>query len=331
MRKTNIRVLSIFIIHFLTGVIGYHLIEGWDLIQSFYMTSITISTVGYQEALPLSPAGKIFTSIYIIIGIVIMAAIIAVITSVIIEGVFHNKIRRRKMIKEIKKLRNHYIIVGSGRVGLEVIKQMNAAKQKFVVIEKDDQKIDNLKEPHHIKLYVIGDATDEKVLIDAGIENALGIILAISNDAENLFSIVTIRGISKEIKIISRATSQSSCKKFMHAGANSVINPGKLTGIRLSNMLLKPSVVNLMDGITDINNANMTIEQVIIPMQSSLINKTIMDAAIPKKTGFLILAITSANGAFLFNPKPDLILEAGDTLVLAGDPARLSRLYELIS
>lgn len=331
MHKTYVKILFTFIAHFFVGITGYRLIEGWDLIDSFYMTAITISTVGYQEALPLSDAGQIFTSIYIIIGIVIMASIIAVITSVVIEGVFHEKIRRRKMVNEIAKLRDHHIIVGSGRVGSEIIEQMCAAKQTFVLIENDTDKIEYLKEEKGVRYCIHGDATDEKSLYEAGIENASGIILAIGNDAENLFSIVTVRGISKHIKIISRASSESSRKKFIHAGANSVINPGKLTGIRLTNMLLKPSVVDLMDGITDINNANMTIEQVILSENSALIKKSIIDAAIPKKTGFLILAITSTNGAFLFNPKPDLILEAGDTLVLAGDPARLSRLYEVIS
>lgn len=327
-RITVIVVLIISII--LGGAVGYHIIEGWPFIDAFYMTIITISTVGFGEVRPLSGVGKVFTIILILSGVATITTGVSLIFSSIIEGTFGEIMRRQRMKKKLKKIKDHFIICGIGVVGEDIVQEFIRQKSSFVIIEKDKNVLDSLLNDLPDVLYVLGDATDDEVLKDAGIERAKGIIAVLGNDADNLYICLTARSLNPQSRIIARAIEGEAINKLKKAGADYVFAPEKIGGVRLAAAALRPTVTSFLDAILKGEYLNLVLDEVEVREHSVIADKTLKEAEISKNIGIIILAIKSANVAKLvFNPSSDTLINQGDVLISFGSPEQIKQLKKI--
>lgn len=314
----------------LIGTTGYQIIEGWSPIESLYMTIITISTVGFGEVETLSHVGKLFTIILIFCGIAVITTGLGSIVSAIMEGTFGEVMRRKRMEEKLAKIRNHFIICGSGVVGEDVINEFINAGAPFVVIEKEKLALEPIQKGFSQLLYVIGDATDDEVLKTAQIEKARGIIAVLGNDADNLYICLTARALNHKLRIIARAIEKEAINKLKKAGADYVFSPEQFGGTRLAAAALRPSVTSFLDTILKGEHLNLLLEEVEVEQNCSLVGKTLKDSEISKNIGIIIPAIKTANSdKLIFNPSSDTIINHGDILIAFGSPDQISRLRKL--
>lgn len=328
-KKLWIVICVIFFI-LVAGTLGYVVIEDYSTLDAFYMTVITIATVGFREVKDLSVYGKIFTSILILFGVSTVAYGYSVITTIIIEGELKQiwVLKRRK--KMIEKLKDHYIICGFGRMGGYICKRLKQQNIPFVVLDKDPSMELRLETEGY--LYLIDDSTREDVLITAGIERAKGLVSVVSSDADNVFIVLTARQLNSQIYIISRAAEDSSEQKMIKAGANKVISPYTIGGERMALAILKPNVVDFIEITTGGDkgeNVPLKMEEIIVGEISSLCGKTLLESKIRDITETIIIAIRKKNGKMEFNPKPRYKIEAGDVFIALGNNEHLSKLEEM--
>ena len=298
------------------GMVGFHLIERWPLLDCLYMTTITISTVGFGEVHPLSPAGKIFTMFLILGGVGTMAFV----ASIALETIIHRQIRsltgRRSMQKDISKLTHHIIVCGYGRMGRLVADSLMEAGRDVVVVENNPEVAEDALERDCLVLQ--GNATEEKILADAGIERASALIATLSSDADNLFLTLTARGMSKELTIIVRANDQYSTRKFHLAGASRVVLPDVVGADHVVRLLMRPSVVDFVDFVAKDGGMELEVRQIEITESSPFANKTLAEARIRQATGCIVLAIRRPGQKTLFDPGPEARILSGDTLLAIG-------------
>jgi len=312
------------------GVTGYMLIEHWNFIDALYMTIITLSTVGYTEIYPLSQNGRIFTILFISFGIIVLAIIISRITSLILEGEIGTVMRRRKMEKNISKLKKHYIVCGLGDVGQTTLFELHKMKVSSVGIDKNPEVIKKILEENPNLLLIEGDATDDSVLLKAGIKDARGILSALPEDAENLFIIISGKNLNPEIKIISKANDERALLKLKKSGADYIISPKQIAGLRMASVAARPDVVSFLDVMMRDVEESWRVEQAGIPEKSPFQGKTLREAAIPSKTGLLVIAMRKRNGEYIYNPPATTIMEKGDVLLVLGNFERLERLRKYL-
>lgn len=313
---------------FCTGIIGYIIIEKWSLLTAIYMTIITLTTVGYGD-LGMSDAGRTFTVIFIIVGISIFAYGLSSMVAFIIEGELSDALRRKKMENAISKLRNHYIICGAGDTGIHIIKEFAQMKTNFVVIEQDSERIQHLLETHEF-LYIEGDSTNDETLLKAGIDKATGLVICLSDDKNNLFVVLSARELNPNLKIISKAVELSAREKLHKAGADEVILPDAIGGLRMASVILRPKVVSFIDTMLRHQDGTTRFSEATLGEGCEFIGSTLMDAQIPQRTELLVLAIyNAAEGRFIYNPKSDALLNLGDALVVIGDVDRIYKLRKL--
>ena len=311
-----------------TGITGYHFIEGWTYFEGLYMTVITIATIGYMEVRPLSVPGRVFTMFLIIIGTGILVYAFSTIVSFIIEGELFGAIGRRKMEKEISKLKGHYIICGAGSTGRHIIDELLNIKEKFVVIEKDEQAIKKISEAKKI-LYVTGNATDDDVLHKAGIDRAKGLICALSNDEDNLFITVTAKSINSSLRIVTRTSIDSSERKLKRAGADTVVSTSYIGGLRMISEMMRPTATNFLD-IMLRDKKGIRVTEAIVTKGSRLAAHALGELEINKKTGAMVLAIKDGvTGEYVFNPGADAKPREGDALILLADVRQMEKIKEL--
>lgn len=316
------------------GIIGYKILGGkdWSILDSIYMTVITLSTVGFEEVVDIShnPPAKVFTIFLIILGMGTLTFVVSSITAFIVEGELTNILWRRKMDKEISELKDHFIICGGGETGFHVIEELLKTGRKFVLIEPDPERIKKAQSLD--KLYFIeGDATDEQTLLQAGILRAKGLVTTLPTDRDNLFVAMTARELNPHIRIVAKEIDSKSAKKLFKAGANAVVSPTFIGGLRLVSELVRPTVVSFLDKMLRDEKGSMRVEEVTIGSNSSLINKDLVQAEIPKITGALIMAIKEPHKKdFIYNPKPSTILKKGDILVVLADAEMLEKLRPLV-
>ncbi|MBZ4671974.1 MAG: potassium channel protein [Deferribacteraceae bacterium] len=253
------------------GTIGYEYIEGVSFLDSFYMTVITITTVGFSEVFPLSTTGKYFTIFIILTGAGTIAFAATQAIEIIVAGEVRKILGRRKMDKKIKSLSEHYIVCGFGRIGKIVCEQLLEKKVPFVVIDKDNSKIDYFNEKGII--YIIGDATKESVLMEANILEAKGLIAVVSSDAENVYIVLTAKGFSKNLFVIARSSDEESATKMFWAGADKVFSPYTIGAVSIANTILKPNVTEFMDIVMGKNNFNIEVGEIALKSSSKLIGK----------------------------------------------------------
>ena len=329
-RITTIIILFIFVI--LIGMFGYKIIEGWSFTEALYMTFITISTVGFQEVQPLSPAGRFFTIILILSGIVVIATGANFIFSSIIEGTFGEVFRRQGMKKKLTKITDHFIICGLGAVGDDIIQEFIRADATFVLIDRQKEILERFSHEHPDLLCVSGDATHDETLKEAGIERAKGIIAALGSDADNLYICLTARSLNPKLRIISRVLETGSIDKLRKAGADYVFSPEKIGGLHLAAAALRPTVMSFLDTIMRGQHLNLLLDEITVRSSSMIAGKTLKQAEIAKNIGIVIPAIKSATDSTLnFNPSSDSVIYPGDTLIGFGTPEQLKQLRRMCS
>ena len=331
-QKRLATILILFFIVILLGTTGYRIIEGWSFDEALYMTFITISTVGFQEVEPLSPAGRIFTIVLILSGIAVIATGANFIFSSIIQGTFREVFRRQGMEKKLAKISNHFIVCGYGAIGEDITQEFIRAGQVFVLIEKQEDVLDRFAQENPEQLYIHGDATHDEILKIAGIERAQGVVAVIGNDVDNLYICLTARSLNPKLRIISRAIESASVDKLKKAGADYVFAPEKIGAIHLAAAALRPTVMSFLDTILRGQKLNLMLDEVTVNANSPLAGKTLKQAEISQNIGIVISAIKSKDhNALRFNPSSDSVINAGDTLIGFGTPEQLKQLKKVCS
>ncbi|UCE07280.1 MAG: potassium channel protein [bacterium] len=310
------------------GTVGYILIQQWNLLDSLYMTIITIGTVGFHEVKQLSHSGRIFTIALIIFGIGIGSYTIANLSAFIIEGHIQNLFKGRKMEKQINQLNNHIIVCGYGSTGLETIDELARAKKQFVVIENNENKVEELKKHGHLVLN--GDATDDEILVRAGVVRAKGLIATLSNDADNVYVVLTARGMNPDLRIVARAIDQLSCKKLIRAGADKVVSPYSIAGHRMARLLLSPGIVDFLEVMIQSEELELKIEEVKLIKGSLLENKQLRESNIKSETdGAMVIGINKKGERIVVNPPGNTLLEDEDILYVLGNDSQIEKLKQL--
>ena len=304
------------------GVIGYSILLNLTLLDAFYFTVVTISTVGYGEIYPTTPTSKIFTSVIILVGIGALALALETAT----EEILKRSVKEIVGKPEIRKpLENHYIVCGYGDIGEVVVEELKRSGEPFVVIEKNEEVIRELAEK---KIPVIqGDALKEETLKEAGILKAKGIAATFERDVDNLFLVITAKSLKPDIYVVARANHAETIDKMYKVGADSVISPELEGGRMIAKALIRPFILDLLDRIT--LTKDMDILQICIPSDSGLEGKTLGEVKIEEKTGAKILAL-SQEGKVNVKPTPDTILHKGNVLLMVGKPEQLKKLQELL-
>ncbi len=321
-----IALVPIFLIAF--GTVGYMILADLPVIDALYMTFITVSTVGFREVTDLDAGAKIFTIGLIIAGIGTVAYTLTSVAAFLLEGEFSKILRRRRMEKQIARLRNHYIICGAGQTGQVVIEQFRKRELAFAVIDEDAHVVEELQKDG--TLAVVGDATHEEDLESIGIRHAKALIATLSTDAENVFTVLTARELNPDLHIVARAFDRATHSKLRKAGANNTISPNELGGARMAALILKPAVIAFIDVITRAGETDLELEEVRICPGSHMVGQTLKDVRIPEKTSCLVLAIQEDGSETLrFNPSFQETLSEGDTMLVLGQAKQINRLREL--
>ncbi|MCD6422571.1 MAG: potassium channel protein [Elusimicrobia bacterium] len=310
-----------------TGTAGYMLIEKWNFLDALYMTFITLSSIGYGEVHPLSVQGQIFTIVLIVIGFSVLAGLMGYFSSLILAGEIGIIMRRRKMKESIKKLSNHHIICGLSPVGEAILEEFLKTKQKFVVVEKDEVKFEMAQKNYGEFLYILGDATQDEVLIEAGIQRAKSILICLNEDSHSLYVVISAKSLNPKIKILVSVVEEDAFAKMKRAGADYVISPQKIGGLRMASTVLRPNVVSFLDIMLKESEGEWRIEEVEVPEKSPFLNKTLAESQISKNTGLVVIAMRKAKtGRFVYNPDASMRLEAKDKILVLGNQELLSRL-----
>ncbi|OTX99313.1 potassium channel protein [Bacillus thuringiensis serovar muju] len=301
------------------GTLGFMTIEGISLFQAFWMTMITVLTVGYGDAVPITQAGKVFALLIIPVGVGIVTYAIGVVAAMIIEGNLFHAVRRKKMDKQIAQLQNHIIVCGCGRVGLQVVHELQEKKIPFVVVDKDESILEKEK-----LLYVHGDATEDQVLHHAGISKAAGLVAIVANDAENVFITLTARGLNDAIKIVARAEKPETEEKLRRAGANKVINPSSMAGIHIAKGIANPLTVHYIDTVLYGVEQSFVIEEIAVGEGSILASKSLLESDVRNQFDVTILAILR-NGNVIHNPTGQEKLQEHDMIIVFGSVEKLGQ------
>jgi voltage-gated potassium channel len=295
------------------------LIEGWSLLESLYMTIITLTTVGYGEIHPLSPLGQIFTICLIFLGVGMLVYCFGNITSFIVEGELKGILGRRRMERQIKRLRNHVIVCGIGRTGRHVIEEFIKTKTPFVAIEKDPEKPKRQMERVGSFLFVEGDATTPEALTEANIQNAKALATTLPSDKDNLFTILTAKELNPSLTIVTRLIEEQSRQKLRNAGADRVVSTDAIGGMRMASEIIRPATVSFLDTMLRDPEQVIRIEEAEIPKDSKLDGMTIKDAGIYDITKLLVIAVRRGDTkGYVFNPRGNFVLREGDILIVCG-------------
>ncbi|MDH3877255.1 MAG: potassium channel protein, partial [Desulfobacterales bacterium] len=306
------------------GTCGYYYVEKMPPFEAFYMTMITISTVGYAEILPLSPAGRVLTIIIIILGITVGAYTIGLLVKAFIEGELLKMFGRIKVQKQISELKDHFIVCGFGRIGRIISNELAADDIDFVVIEQDPAIVEKIESNNYLFLEM--DATSEEALLKAGIMKANGIVTALASDADNVFITLTAKGLQPDIYILARASHENNEDKLTRAGASRVVSPHLIGGRRMAQVLKRPTVVDFIDIATMGSSLGLMMEEAKVGEGSGLTGKNLVDSNLRKNFGVIIVAIKKMAGNMIFNPMPSETLEAGDVIVVIGKKEDLKRM-----
>ena len=311
----------------LIGMAGFHYIEGWSWFDGFYMVVVTLSTIGYQEVHPLTHAGRMFNVALILVGVSLVFLGIGSLTQALLEFSLWSFFGRRKMEREIDRLKDHYVICGAGRVGRSAARELARRPVPFVIVEQNEDKAARYSDEW---LMLVGDATQEHTLRQVHIERAQGLVAATTTDATNLYIVLTARHLNPSLKIIARASEENAEKHLLKAGADSVVSPYTFAGQRIAQSFLRPHVVSFLDATTTHLGMDLEIGEIQVTTNSEFAGKTVGSSRLRQERGIIILAIKRADGMH-FNPAPDDVIEPGDCLIAMGQPAELRHLQETAS
>jgi voltage-gated potassium channel len=318
--------LFILVLIFIIGTLGYHYIEDWSFTESLYTTVITLATVGYGDFHPQQTEGRVFTVVLIVFGVGAMAYTIRLATEAMVEGQLKKVMGRGKLKKKVEKLAGHYIVCGYGRIGHIICREFAAEQIDFVVIDDDPEVIQKIDEKEYI--YYKGNATEDKTLLGAGIKKAKGIVCVLSTDAKNLYTILTAKELNPNIYILSRSEDETSEHRLIRAGANRVISPYFVGGMRMAMAVLRPAMLDFIEITTKRQSLELRIEKLFICNASHVIDKSLEEVQIRQRYGLIIVAIEKASGQMIFNPVASYVIEDGDKLIALGENANLIKFSE---
>ena len=327
-----LKALSAVIVAITVGTFGFWIIEGGSISvgDCLYMTIITLSTVGYGEVIPMTTGTRFFASFLIIFGMGSLIYFGSTVIAVWIELDMRQARRRKRMQKNIDNLHGHIIVCGGGTTGAHVVRELIAAKNPFVMIENQEERIQELGPLLDLQgqefLTIHGDATLDRTLARAGIENAHGLVAALPSDKDNLYIILSAKQINPNLRIVARATERDAPAKMMAAGADKIVSPNLIGGLRIASEMIRPQVVEFIDMMLRDQDQATRIEQVTLPKESPLVGKKLMETKIRKATDVLVIAIRDKGGKYLYNPGPETILTEEVTLVVLGSMDSVIRL-----
>jgi len=327
MRRKLLRFAAGYLSIIALGTVGYMVIEGWHAVEALYMTVITLSTVGFSEVRPLSSAGRVFTTALIVAGVGAVTYLFAAISQYIVSGELSGSIRKARMQQRIDALTGHYIIVGYGRVGRQVLADLRAAGSRCVVLEQDAAALEEIPDtlPH-----VAGDGADDGVLERAGIGRAAGLVASTGDDATNLFVTLSARSLNPTLAIVARANHPASEAKLRRAGATHVISPYTISGRRIARQLLTPTVTDFLDVVMHSGSLELLLEECTVQPDGHLAGKTVAEADVRRHTGANVLAIRRrGEGGIVTNLPGELRFEPADVLIALGTSEQLGRLVAL--
>lgn len=319
-------IAGVFLLLFLISTLGYVLIEGYSLLDAAYMTVITISTVGFGEVGRLSPGGKAFTIVIILLGVGLVALLYGEIAEYVIAGHLGGTMKKRRIMRSIKELKDHYIICGYGRVGESVARELQAAGLSFVVVDRDPDAQSRCEECNF--LFVNGEATADDALRQAGIERARGLVAALHSDADNVFVVLSARFLNPELTIVSRASNDDTERKLLAAGADRVFSPYRMAAHRIARQLTRPNVIGFLELALG-RDLEFFLEEVMIALGSELVGKSMGEAGLRERTGANVLSVIRGGEGQLTDWSPSLRLAAGDILIVLGNQTQLQDLAKL--
>lgn len=307
------------------GVVGYRILSNYSWLDAFYMTIITIATVGFGEVRPLNDESKIFTVFLILSSIFILGYALSVITEFILSKNNLEELTQKKMQKKIDSLKNHIIICGYGRNGRQAAKKLLAYKKPFVVIEKDKELLDKFQD--EAILFVLGNASEDEVLLKAGLDRASTLILAMPNDTDNLFVVLSARQMNSKMKIISRASQETSYSKLKLAGANNVILPDKIGGDHMASLVVVPDLMEFIDNLSIVGKYNINIEEIAVEkLYDPSDVKTIKELDLRRKTGCTVIGFKDGQGEYILNPESEVKLVPNSKIIVLGRPEQIEKL-----
>jgi voltage-gated potassium channel len=307
----------------IVATLGYHFIEGWDFVDSIYTAIVTLSTVGYGDFSPQTWEGKLFTVILIIFGVGTMFYTVVLLAETMVETRLRALTGRGKLKKMIAKMKNHYIICGCGRIGHLICQELKADKIDFVVIDDNPEVIQGIEEEGFV--YYRGDATQDKTLINAGIKRAKGIVCVLPTDAENLYVILTAKELNQNIFILSRSEEEESEHRLLRAGADRVMSPYTLGGMRMAMAILRPAMLDFIEITTRRQSLELRMEEMPVCDGSPIIGKSLEESEIRHNYGLIIVAVKKDSGKMIFNPLASYIIEKGDKLIAMGEDENVKR------
>jgi voltage-gated potassium channel len=308
----------------LCGTLGYIIIEEWPPLDALYMTVITLATVGYGEVHRVSPAGQIYTIILIITGVGFFLYVVGAVIQFMVEGRVRILLGRRRLDRQISRLKNHYIVCGYGRIGKVICNKLASQHIDIVVIDKNQDLTDTLDAQGYI--HVCGDATDETVLLQAKLLRARALIAVLATDTDNVFLVLTARQLAPALNIIARASSEVAKAKLAAAGANTVEAPYETGAAAMAQRIIRPTVTNFLDLAVGDQNTEIHMEEIPVSETSGLNGVMLKDSGIRQKYNLIIIAMKTADERMLFNPSHEAVIHPGDTVVAVGNPANLSKL-----
>jgi len=309
------------------GTAGFALIEGWSLWDAFYMTITTVTTVGYREIHPLSPAGEVFNAGLIVAGVGTVLYTLSALMALLVEGELHDRWSQRRRDHMLTALNRHFIVCGYGRIGRIIAEEFRRQGVAFLIIEQDPHLAQTAVEAGLVA--VSADATNEDALKRVGIDRARGLIAAVGTDAENVYIVLTARLIKPDLFIIGRAETEDARRKLLRAGADRVISPYQIGAVQLAQTALRPAVVDFVQLATSSQNLELTMEQVRLGDRSELVGRSIVDANLRQRFRVIVVAIQRADGRMEFSPESETIMNRGDQLVVLGPPENLRQLEVL--
>ena len=328
-RKAHLTISVILLLLLISaGSAGYMIIEGWKLGDAMYMTLITLATVGYGEVHQVSGPGRFFTGILIVMGVGYFMYVGGNLVQFLVEDSIRSIFGRRKLDKQIAKLKGHYIICGYGRIGRVLARYLTERYLDVVVIEKNGDRQPAMDEDG--VLYLMGEASDESLLLKAGIEKARGLITAVGTDADNVFLTLIAKQLNARLFIVARAIQNTAKRTLQAAGADKVISPYDLGARRMAHAILRPTVIRFLELAFTDDNTDIQVEEILVHSTSRLLNVELKNSGIRQQLDLIILTIKKADGSMIFNPKADTRIETDDTLVVVGRARSVSELSKML-
>lgn len=317
---------------FLFGTVGFQIIGGgrWTTLDCAYMTSITLTTVGYGEVLePMGTVARVFAMILMWSGMGVTLYAVSTITAFLVEENLMQILKERRMERRIAALKDHTIVCGAGKTAFNVLKELHTTRRACVVIDGNKERLEWAKQHMDGLFYLLGDATEEEVLKRAGIENAAGIIAVLKEDSHNLLIAVQARYVNPQIKIVVRCNENNLADKFFRAGANYVVNPAFIGGMRMASEIIRPNVVTFLDRMLRGQDKSIRLEEMTVCAESPWVGQSLREIDFHRKTGLWAIALKPWNTEeFCYNPSPDERLQAGTVIIVIGNPNQVSTLRE---